>query len=84
MTAALSTPLFWVAAIAVVIAQVFILRSTERAWQVSGTRVPFVEKVFAWGPALVLALVLWFAWRATALPPTVSLDARPAAGSVQL
>lgn len=84
MPASLSTPLFWVAAIAIVVAQVFILRSTQRAWHVSGTRVPLVEKVFAWGPALVLVVVLWFAWRAAVLPPTVSLDARPAAGSVQL
>jgi hypothetical protein len=84
MPAALLPTLFWICAITIVVAQVFILRSTARAWHAAGTRAPFVEKVFAWGPALVLVAVLWFAWCATVQPPTVSLDPRPAAGSVQL
>lgn len=84
MPAAVLSPLFWVAALAIVIGQVFILRSTERAWHASGTPVPFVEKVFAWGPALVLMAVLWFAWQASATPAAPALAPAGPAVSVPL
>ncbi|MBX3132108.1 MAG: hypothetical protein KF689_01820 [Gemmatimonadaceae bacterium] len=84
MPASLPTLLFWAAVLAVIVAQVAILRSTARAWALAGTRVPFVERVFAWGPALVLALVLWLSWRAATRPPIVEVQFDPASQSITL
>jgi hypothetical protein len=58
------TALFWIAAVAVVVAQWMILGSTDRAWRVSGGPIPFTERLFAYGPALVILAVLYFSWQA--------------------
>lgn len=74
MTHLLPSLIFWTAAIAVVVGQVMILRSTARAWRASETAVPFAEKIFAWGPTIALAAVLWFSWQAANAPPTIQID----------
>jgi hypothetical protein len=68
------TLLFWSAAIAIVVGQVMILRSTARAWAASGIPVPMTEKLFAWLPALALLAVLWFSWKAATAPPTFQFE----------
>lgn len=78
------TVLFWSAALAVVLGQVAILRSTSRAWRHTGTAVPFTERVFAWGPALVIVVVLYFAWRAATRPPMVEVQFDPTTQSIRL
>lgn len=76
--------LFWCAALAIVVGQVMILRSTARAWHGASTRPPFVEQIFAWGPALVLIAVLWFSWKAATRPPSMEVEFPPAAQGVPL
>lgn len=77
----LAIPVFWIAALAVVVGQAMILRSTSRAWRAAGTPVPLTERLFAWGPVLVLAVVLWLSYRATFAPPLMQVEtALPAAG----
>lgn len=71
------TALFWSAVIAVVVAQVAILRSTARAWRRSAAPVPAVERVFAWGPAFVIVIVLFFAWREATKPPIIEVQFDP-------
>jgi hypothetical protein len=80
MPSILLTLLFWSAAIAVVVGQVMILRSTARAWAASGGPVPMTEKLFAWLPAFALLAVLWFSWKAATAPPTFEYES-PAAQS---
>jgi hypothetical protein len=80
----LLTVLFWSAALAVVIGQIAILRSTSRAWRHAGTAVPVTERVFAWGPALVLILVLVFAWREATRPPMVEVQFDPTTQGIKL
>jgi hypothetical protein len=80
----LPTALFWSAAIAVVIAQVAILRSTARAWRRSAAPVPVVERVFAWGPALIIVLVLFFAFREATKPPMIEVQFDPTTGGIVL
>lgn len=70
MASPLPLLLFALAAIAVVVGQVMILRSTARAWRAASSPVPPSERVFAWAPALALAVVLWLSWRALSAPPT--------------
>jgi heme/copper-type cytochrome/quinol oxidase subunit 2 len=82
----LATVLFWVAALAVVVAQVMILRSTRRALgalraQSAGSGLPLREWAFAVGPALLLALVLVLSWRAATRPPVVDVRFGPVAGA---
>lgn len=88
MSSLLLTLLFWTAAIAIVVGQVMILRSTARAWAMSGVAVPMTEKLFAWVPAIALLAVLWFSWKAATAPPTVQFDApvgaQPAAPEIRL
>jgi protein-S-isoprenylcysteine O-methyltransferase Ste14 len=78
------TVLFWSAAFAVVLGQAAILRSTSRAWRHTGTAVPLTERVFAWGPALVIVVVLYFAWRAATRPPMVEVQFDPTTQSITL
>ncbi len=69
----LLTPLFWICAAAIVIAQVLILRSTRRAWhfgrsaQDGKATTGFAVWSFAVGPVVVLGLLLWATWRAVML-----------------
>jgi hypothetical protein len=79
MSSTLLTLLFWSAALAIVVGQVMILRSTSRAWAASGAPVPMTEKLFAWLPAIALIAVLWFSWKAATAPPTFEFDAPAAA-----
>lgn len=82
MSSLLLTLLFWSAAIAIVVGQVMILRSTARAWAASDAAVPVTEKIFAWAPAIALLAVLWFSWKAATAPPTFQLEAPTASQSV--
>jgi len=77
--ASLIASLFWTCALAVVIAQVMILRSSARVLGRARPARPLLEWGFAIGPAVVLALVLGLAWRAMMRPPTaeVTLPAPP-------
>lgn len=84
MSAPLPTLIFVVAALAVVLGQLMILRSTARAWQAAGGPVPLIERAFAWLPALVLVLVLWLSWRATVAPPVMELKFTATASGVGL
>lgn len=83
MSAPLPTLIFVVAALAVVLGQLMMLRSTARA---AGRRrpVPLIERAFAWLPALVLVLVLWLSWRATVAPPVMELKFTATASGVGL
>ena len=76
MPAPLLAVLFWLAVAAVVVAQAMILRSTARAWRAAGTAPSLRERAFAYGPALVLALVLWLSWRAATAPVMIEVDLR--------
>ena len=80
----LLTALFWSAALAVVVGQIAILRSTARAWRHSAAPVPISERVFAWGPALVLVLLLFLTWREATRPPVVEVEFDPATQSIRL
>jgi hypothetical protein len=84
MPSLILTVLFWSAALAVVLGQIAILRSTSRAWRHAGTTVPLTERVFAWGPALVLIIVLVFAWREATRPPVIEMQFDPASQSIKL
>ncbi len=68
MSAPLPLLIFVIAALAVIVGQVMILRSTARAWEGTKSPVPFVERLFAWGPVPVVAAILWFSWRAMGAP----------------
>lgn len=83
MPSVLLTILFWAAAIAIVVGQVMILRSTARAWAAAGVAVPVSERLFAWLPALALLAVLWFSWQAATAPPTFQIEV-PAASTSTL
>lgn len=83
MPALLIAVLFWSAAAAVVVAQVMILRSTARVLRAAAPDRPALEWGFAVGPALVLALVLALAWRATMRPPTVQVDLPAVPGEIR-
>ncbi len=81
-----ATVLFWVAALAVALAQVMILRSTRRALRAPGARpaeggLPVREWAFALGPALLLAFVLVLSWRAATRPPAVEVRFGPVAAA---
>jgi hypothetical protein len=78
------TALFWSAVTAALAAQAMLLRSTLRAWRAGGAAVPLTERVFAFGPALVLALVLWLSWRAATRPPIVEVRFDPATQGITL
>ena len=80
MSSVLLTVLFWLAAIAIVVGQVMILRSTSRAWLASGADVPVSERLFAWLPAVGLLAVLWFSWKAATAPPSFQIEV-PASSS---
>ncbi len=80
----LLTVLFWSAALAVVVGQIAILRSTSRAWRFTGTAVPVTERVFAWGPALVIGVVLFLAWQRATRPPIVEVQFDPTTQSITL
>lgn len=84
MPSTLATALFWSAVLAVIAGQVGILRSTQRAWQRSAAPVPFVERVFAWAPALVLVGVLYLAWGAATRPPIIEIQVDPATREIRL
>jgi ABC-type nickel/cobalt efflux system permease component RcnA len=76
MSAQLLTVLFWLSAVAIVVAQAMILRSTARAWRAAGSAPSMLERAFALTPALVLALVLWLSWRAATAPVMIEVDLR--------
>jgi len=65
---------FWTAIVAVVVAQVMILRSTTRVLRSAAPERPVREWSFAIGPALVLALVLFLSWRAAMEPRTIEVQ----------
>lgn len=68
------TVIFWLASAAVALGQVMILRSTVRAWRVAGGPVPLIERVFAFAPSLVLALVLWLSYQSAVAPPVMEVE----------
>lgn len=78
------TVLFWVAVVAALVAQVMILRSTVRAWRLSAAPAPVTERVFAFGPALILLVVLWLSWREATRPPIIEVQFDPAAQGITL
>ena len=84
MSSTFLTSLFWAAVLAVIVAQVMILRSTARAWRGAGTAAPFTEKLFAVGPALVLVAVLWLSWRAAMAPPVIHVEFVPGIQGITL
>ena len=73
--------LFWLAAGAVVVAQVMILRSTFRVLRApppeaapgAPPRGRLLEWIFAIGPALALAALLALSWRATTMPVVMDI-----------
>lgn len=83
MPSVLLTVLFWLAALAIVVGQVMILRSTARAWVAAGTAVPVSERLFAWLPAVALLAVLWFSWKAATAPPSFQIEV-PATSSTTI
>lgn len=84
MPPVLATLLFWSAVVAVLAAQWAILRSTARAWQHAGGKVPVMERIFAFGPALVIVLVLFLSWRAATRPQVFQVDLAPSPTSLRL
>lgn len=84
MPTSIATALFWSAVLAVIAGQVGILRSTQRAWRRSAHPVPVVERVFAWGPALVLVAVLYLAWGHATRPPMIEIQVDPASREIRL
>jgi hypothetical protein len=84
MPSNLPTILFWSAVLAVIVGQVGILRSTQRAWRRSASRVPVVERVFAWAPALVLVGVLYLAWGEATRPPMMEIKVDPTTREIRL
>lgn len=84
MPSVLATTLFWSAVLAIVVGQVGILRSTQRAWRRSAAPVPFVERVFAWAPAFVLIAVLYLAWGEATRPPIIELQIDPTTREIRL
>jgi hypothetical protein len=60
MATPLADALFWFAALAILVAQVVILRSTKRGMAVAGpVRSPVLEWIFAVGPAIGLIVLLY-------------------------
>lgn len=78
------TVLFWVAVGAAIAAQVMILFSTARAWRFGGSAPPVTERLFAFGPALILLVVLWLSWREATRPPIIEVQFDPAAQGITL
>lgn len=78
------TVLFWLAVASALVAQAMILRSTTRAWRASGTPAPVTERVFAFGPALILLVVLWLSWRDATRPPIIEVQFDPATQGITL
>lgn len=74
MPATFVAALFWTAIVAVIVAQVMILRSSARALRAAPPARPALEWAFAVGPALVLALVLALSWRATMRPSAIEVE----------
>ncbi len=61
MATPLADALFWIAAFAILVAQIVILRSTKRGMTVAGpVRSPVLEWIFAVGPAVGLIVLLYF------------------------
>ncbi len=83
MPAALIAVLFWTAVVAVIVAQVMILRSSARVLRAATPARPGLEWAFAVGPALVLALVLALSWRATMRPPAIEVDLPALPGEIR-
>lgn len=83
MPAALIAILFWTAVVAVIVAQVMILRSSARVLRAATPARPALEWAFAVGPALVLALVLMLSWRAAMRPPSIPVDVPPLPGEIR-
>lgn len=84
MPSNLATILFWSAVLAVLVGQVGILRSTQRAWRRSAAPVPAVERVFAWAPALILVAVLYLAWGEATRPPMMEIQIDPTTREIRL
>lgn len=82
MPASVVALLFWTCAVAAVVAQVMILRSSARVLRRERPARPLLEWGFAVGPALVLALVLAIAWRAMMRPPVTEVTLPAAPGEV--
>jgi hypothetical protein len=78
------TVLFWMAVAAAIIAQGMILRSTVRAWRQGAAPAPATERVFAFGPALVLLVVLWLSWREATRPPIIEVQFDPSTQGITL
>jgi len=88
MLSPFGSALFWIAAAAVVIAQVMILRSTQRAFR-AGAQAPVgpdkriepmrrrsqaLEWAFAIGPAIAVAFLLFATWQAASRAPVIHVD----------
>lgn len=75
--------LFWTAVVAVIVAQVMILRSSARVLRAVTPARPALEWAFAVGPALVLALVLALSWRSTMRPPAIEVELPALPGEIR-
>jgi len=84
MPSLLATALFWSAVLAVIVGQVGILASTQRAWRRSAAPVPVLERIFAWAPALVLVAVLYLAWGEATRPPMIEIQVDPTSREIRL
>lgn len=84
MPAPLVAALFWIAVVAVVVAQVMILRSTTRVLRAVTPKRLALEWGFAILPAVVLAFVLVLSWRATMRPTALEVNVTPVAGEIRL
>ena len=75
MASTLANFVFWIAAVAIVLSQIFILRSTRRGMRLgplgSGS---WLEWSYALLPVIVVAVLLVFTWRAMH-PDTFRVDA---------
>lgn len=89
MLSPFGSALFWIAAAAVVIAQVMILRSTRRAFRAGAHPAPVgpdkkiepmrrrsqaLEWAFAIGPAFAIAFLLFATWQAASRAPVIHVD----------
>lgn len=85
MGTVIATALFWIATISAIVAQVMILRSSQRTLRgaaapgadsepASDRRARPIEWAFAILPALAVALLLYFTWRAATAPPVIQVE----------
>lgn len=78
-----ATLIFWAATLSIVVSQVMILISTRRAFAAGKVKHPILEWGFAIVPAIALALLLYFSWRAATSPPIIEVQFGQHAGEIR-